>query len=96
MEWGIVFELIDPMLLVVVAACWCLGYMLKQTPFIPDWLIVYLITFAAVLLTIWLTGFGPEAVIQGVLCGAFSVYGHQLMKQTKEGARRDHFEKDRD
>lgn len=95
MEWGIVFEFIDPMLLVVVATCWCLGYILKQTPRIPDWSIVYVITLAAVLLTIWLIGFGPDAIIQGVLCGAFSVYGHQLVKQTKEAAAGDKHEEDR-
>lgn len=84
MEWNAIFSLINPMLLVVVAVCWCLGYMLKQTPRVPDWMIVYIVTVAAVLFTVWLIGFGAEAIIQGVLCGAFAVYGHQLVKQAKE------------
>jgi len=84
MDWNVIFQLIDPQLLIVVAACWCLGYMLKKTPRVPDWTIVYLVTLAAVILTIGLLGLSVQSVIQGVLCGAFAVYGHQLTKQTRE------------
>lgn len=84
MEWNMIFELIDPRLLIVVAACWVLGYIFKNTPVVPDWTIVYIVTLLAVLFVIWLHGFGPDAIIQGVLCGAVAVYGHQLAKQTKE------------
>lgn len=84
MEWQLIFELIDPMLLVVVGVCWCLGYMFKHSPGVPDWTIVYIVTVIAVLLVIWMHGFRPESIIQGVLCGAFAVYGHQLVKQTRE------------
>jgi len=83
-DWNVIFQLIDPQLFIVVAACWCLGYMLKKTPRIPDWTIVYLVTVAAVILTIGLLGLSVQSVIQGVLCGAFAVYGHQLVKQTRE------------
>jgi hypothetical protein len=85
-DWNVIFELIDPMLLVVVAVCWCIGYILKRTPSVPDWTIVYIVTGVAILLTVWQFGFSPESVIQGVLCGAFAVYGHQIVKQT---TRRD-------
>ncbi|MFU1797044.1 phage holin family protein [Paenibacillus azoreducens] len=81
MDWDTIFELIDARLLVVVALCWVIGYALKQTPRVPDWTIVYIVTLVAVLITIWILGFGPEALIQGVLAGAFAVYGNQLIKQ---------------
>lgn len=84
MEWKLIFELIDPMLLIVVAVCWCLGYMLKQTPRVKDWTIVYIVTAVAIIFAVWLHGFGPKSIIQGILCGAFAVYGHQLIKQTRE------------
>lgn len=83
MDWGMVFELIDPKLMMVVAVCWVLGLILKRTPPILDWTIVYIVTVIAVLLVVWMYGFSPESIIQGVLCGAFSVYGHQIYKQTK-------------
>jgi 4-hydroxybenzoate polyprenyltransferase len=83
-DWETLFALIDPSLLVVVAACWALGYVLKQTPRVPDWTIVYIVTVAAVAVVVALQGFTVQSVIQGILCGAFAVYGHQVVKQTKE------------
>ncbi|MGO4540390.1 phage holin family protein [Paenibacillus sp. 2TAB19] len=89
MEWSAIFELIDPKLLIIVAACWVIGYVLKDTPGVPNWTIVYIVTAIAVLLTIWFVGFSAVAVIQGVLVGAFAVYGHQVIKQAKERAESD-------
>lgn len=86
MEWPILFDLIDAKLLIVVAACWALGYILKQTPRVPDWGIVYIVTAFAVVIVIIMDGPSAESVLQGILCGAVSVYGHQLVKQGKEGA----------
>ncbi|PJN53674.1 hypothetical protein PAEVO_03950 [Paenibacillus sp. GM2FR] len=86
MEWNMIFELIDPRLLVVVAACWVIGYVLKQTPLIPNWSIVYLVGVVAIVFACLIQGFTVQAVIQGILCGAFAVYGNQLIKQGKKGA----------
>jgi len=84
MEWTMIFDLIETKFLIVVAVCWVLGFILKQTPKIADWSIVYIIILIAVLLAIWLEGFGPDSFIQGVLAGAFAVFGHQVVKQGKE------------
>ena len=83
-DWETLFGLIDPSLLYVVAACWALGYILKRTPRVPDWTIVYIVTVAAVTAVVALQGPSVRSVIQGVLCGAFAVYGHQVVKQTRE------------
>lgn len=83
MEWNIIFELIDPRLLAVVAVCWVIGYVLKQTPEVKDWMIVYIVLVIAVLFTVWIMGFSAEAIIQGVLVAAFAVFGHQLVKQAR-------------
>ncbi|MBP2898919.1 phage holin family protein [Escherichia coli] len=81
MNWETVFGLIDTKLLIVVAACWVIGYVLKKTPKVPDWTIVYIVTVAAVLLACGLLGWNVETLIQGILAGSFAVYGHQLIKQ---------------
>lgn len=81
MEWKMIFELIDPRLIIVVAACWVLGYIFKQTPRVPDWSIVYIVLIIAVWLTIGLLGWSVESLIQGILAGAFAVFGHQAVKQ---------------
>lgn len=89
MDWTSIFGLIDPALLLVVAGCWVLGYVLKQTPKLPDWTIVYIVTVFAVAAVIGMQGLSVQSAIQGVLCGAFAVYGNQVVKQTKEGADND-------
>ncbi|MBO2943595.1 phage holin family protein [Paenibacillus sp. F411] len=86
MEWNMIFELVDPRLLIVVAACWVIGYVLKQTPKVPNWSIIYIVVMVAILLTIGLIGWSVESVIQGILAGAFAVFGHQAVKQAKIGA----------
>ena len=40
MDWNMIWQLIDPKLLIVVAVCWVIGYVLKQTPRVPNWGIV--------------------------------------------------------
>ncbi|QCT03275.1 hypothetical protein E6C60_2563 [Paenibacillus algicola] len=86
MEWNMIFELVDPRLLIVVAACWVIGYVLKQTPNVPNWSIIYIVVMVAIILTIGLIGWSVESVIQGILAGAFAVFGHQAVKQAKIGA----------
>lgn len=86
MDWTMIWQLIDPKLLIVVAACWIIGSVLKQTPKVPDWSIVYIVVVVAVLLTVWMLGWSAESLIQGILAGAFAVFGHQVVKQAKNGA----------
>ncbi|WP_422659132.1 phage holin family protein [Paenibacillus sp. EC2-1] len=86
MEWNLIFEMIDPRLIIVVAACWVIGYILKKTPKVPDWSIVYIVVVLAVMFTVWLLGWSAESLIQGILSGSFAVFGHQIVKQAKIGA----------
>lgn len=81
MEWNAILELLDPRLAIVLALCWVLGYMLKQTPRVPNWTIVYVVTAVSVLFTVWLLGWSPESLIQGALTAAVAVYSNQLIKQ---------------
>ncbi|MEK5167206.1 phage holin family protein [Paenibacillus sp. FSL R5-0527] len=81
MDWNAVLEFINPELLVVVVACWIIGYVLKQTPRVPDWTIIYIVTGVAIVFACLLLGFTVQAVIQGILCGAVAVYSNQFIKQ---------------
>ncbi|RRJ62389.1 hypothetical protein EHV15_05060 [Paenibacillus oralis] len=81
MEWNAVLEFINPELLIVVAACWIIGFTLKQTPKVPDWTIIYIVTGVAIVFACLLLGFTVQAVIQGILCGAVAVYSNQFIKQ---------------
>ncbi|OKP67560.1 hypothetical protein A3842_28060 [Paenibacillus sp. P3E] len=84
MEWNAIANFIKPELLVVVAVCWVVGYILKQTPRVPDWTIIYAVTVVAVIIVSLTMGFTAESILQGILCGAVAVYGNQLVKQTKK------------
>lgn len=86
MEWSAIIQLIDPKLFIVVAACWVLGYILKQTPKIPNWSIVFYVTLFATAFSVWMLGTKPEIILQGILCGAVSVYGYEFLKSIKGAA----------
>lgn len=89
MEWDIIQGLIDGRLLIVLAACWVIGYILKQTPRVPDWTIIYVVSGVAIVFSILMLGLSVESVVQGILVGAVAVFGNQLVKQTKKGVGTD-------
>lgn len=68
----------------VVIALWIIGFALKKTPGMKNWLIVYVLIFLGVLLTIWMLGFTPESLLQGIAAAGIAVLGHQAIKQVKE------------
>lgn len=81
MNWEIINGLIDVRLVAVLAACWVIGYMLKQTPNVPDWSIIFVVTAVAIVLTLLTLGLTVESVVQGILVGAVAVYSNQVVKQ---------------
>jgi hypothetical protein len=83
--WNAIVELLDPRLAIVLLACWAFGYMLKKTPHVPDWTIVYAVTAFSVVFSVLLLGLTADGALQGFLTGVVSVYAHQLVKQGKEG-----------
>lgn len=89
MEWDIIQGLIDGRLLIVLAACWAIGYVLKKTPKVQDWTIIYIVTGVAILFAVLMLGLSVESFVQGILTGAVAVYGNQFFKQTKEAVGTD-------
>ncbi|OZQ66050.1 hypothetical protein CA600_12380 [Paenibacillus sp. VTT E-133280] len=85
MEWNAVANFIKPELLIVLIACWVIGYILKKTPRVKDWTIIYIVTLAAIIAVCIILGLSVDSVLQGILCGAVAVYGNQLVKQAKKG-----------
>ncbi|WP_020621170.1 phage holin family protein [Paenibacillus daejeonensis] len=87
MEWKVIEELLDPQLGIVLVVCWILGGMLKVTPHVPNWSIVYIVTGIAILLAVMLLGNSTLSYLQGFLCGAVAVYGYELVKQGARGVQ---------
>ncbi|GKU82760.1 phage holin family protein [Niallia sp. NCCP-28] len=63
---------------ILIPVLWVLGYALKQTPKIVDWLIIWILLAASVLLAIFAYGFTFQAITNGILATGVSVLGHQM------------------
>lgn len=61
-----------------------IGKTIKQTPWIKDWLIPYILLIFGIAGAIYLLGMNTDAVLQGILLTGAAVYSNQLFKQTKE------------
>jgi len=71
--------------LVLVPVLWVIGYYLKKTPRVYDWVIPWVLTAVGIAGAIGLMGVTVDAILQGVLVSGAAVLGHQLIKQAKKG-----------
>ena len=72
-------------LVFIVPALWCIGYWLKSTPNVKDWIIPYFLCALSIAGAILTVGFSVEAVANGVIAVGLAVFGNQLIKQSKKG-----------
>jgi len=73
--------------LVLIPVLWIIGAIVKRTPFIPDWLIPYILLVLGAVGGLVTVGVSAEGVIQGILAAGAAVLGHQLVKQTSEAVK---------
>lgn len=74
-------QYIQPEMLIVVPTLLFLGWMLKSTPRVQDWVIPYAITIVGILVGIAITSTIVDGIIQGILVSAMSVLVYNLYKQ---------------
>jgi len=79
----LVKQYIQPEMLIVVPALLFLGWMMKSTPKVPDWLIPYVNTIVGILVGIAMTPTIVDGIIQGILVSAMSVLVYNLFRQWK-------------
>lgn len=77
-------EYISENVYVLVPVLFFIGFLLKQTPKVEDWLIPYLLTLSGIGFSFGLLGVNIEAIIQGILIVAVTVFIHQLLKQADQ------------
>jgi len=75
-------KFVPEQLLIVVAALYVVGLMLKNTKQIKDWCIPWILLACGIGGSVAIIGFSTEAIIQGVLVTGVTVLGNQLVKQT--------------
>lgn len=68
--------------LMLVPALWVLGFALKQTPKVPNWSIIWILTVLSLGLAVYAYGFSVDAIINGMVAAGVAVYGHQLVKHS--------------
>ncbi|WP_235907318.1 phage holin family protein [Niallia circulans] len=64
---------------IFIPVLWVIGYALKQTPMIPNWLIIWILLAFSIILGTWSNGFHLSAIINGILVTGVAVLGHQMM-----------------
>lgn len=76
--------------IIVVVALLVLGYFLKRTPWIQDWMIPWTLMVTGILLACGvLQTFTVESIVQGILAAGIATLTHQLWKQTMEKRKDD-------
>ncbi|WP_243290017.1 phage holin family protein [Bacillus sp. FJAT-47783] len=80
---------VHPQLVIVVPALMVLGFAMKNTPFIPHWMIVWVIIFAGVLASVITLGFTVNGVANGMIAGGAAITSHQMIKQTMSARKKD-------
>lgn len=69
-------------LVLVVPALLIIGFALKQTPKIPDWLIVWLLPVLGMVAGIFGIGATLEGVVNGLIAGGLALAANQVYKQS--------------
>lgn len=75
-------ELLLPDMAIVVIALVILGYLLKRTPSVQDWIIPWVLLVVSIAVSVFMLKFTIVAVLQGILAAGAAVLTHQLWKQT--------------
>lgn len=70
--------------MVLVPALMIIGYMLKQTPKIENWMIPWILLILGTIGTVLMLGVTVKGFVQGAIVTGVAVLGHQLWKQTVE------------
>ncbi|MGC5326630.1 phage holin family protein [Brevibacillus sp. SYSU BS000544] len=79
----LVMQNIGPQMTGVYVALLVIGYFLKKTPMVKDWLIPWILVGIGIVLACGvLKGITVVAIIQGVLVAGATSLTHQLWKQT--------------
>jgi len=67
----------------LIPVLWVLGFALKQTPHVPNWSIIWILTAVSLVFGLGAFGLTYEAIMNSIIAAGVAVFGHQLFKQTK-------------
>ncbi len=73
---------IHQQLTIVVPALMIIGYALKRTPKVPDWLIVWILLIIGALASVFTLGFTVNGISNGIIAAGVAITTNQAYKQT--------------
>ncbi|GGC87739.1 phage holin family protein [Enterococcus wangshanyuanii] len=77
-------EYINGALGATILGLYVLGFVIRDTPRIPSWLIPYiLLVVSCVISPQILGGYNAENIVQAIIAAGMAVYGDQLIKQAR-------------
>lgn len=76
-------------LILIVPALLIIGFILKQTPKVPDWTIPWAILILGTVAGIATLGTTVEGIANGVIAGGIAITTHQSAKQTIKKRKED-------
>lgn len=83
MDLNLLDFLIDEAL-ILIPALMILGKILKETPYVRDWMIPHMLLIIGIIMSIAMLGINVSSIIQGILVTGSAVLGHELIKQSLE------------
>lgn len=84
---------VSEQLAIVVPALMIIGYALKRTPKVPDWLIVWFLLGIGVIASGFTLGFTVSGIANGIIAAGAAISTHQAFKQTKNRDREEFINK---
>jgi hypothetical protein len=73
---------VHPQLVIVVPALMILGYALKRTPKVQDWMIIWFLLGAGILASIFTLGLSVSSIANGFIAAGAAITTHQAYKQS--------------
>lgn len=84
----LVKEFVDPKVFFIIPVLWFIGVLLKTTPKVPDWTIVWIVTITGVVLSTIFIGFDVYGFSQGIMTSAVAVLSYDMFNQSKKAAQK--------
>lgn len=85
MDLDVLKTYIQPEVLVLIPVLYIIGFMLRQTPNVPNWIDAWVKLVVAIVSCLFLVGVTIDAFIQGILIAGGATLMKDLIDRTAEG-----------
>ena len=73
---------IHPQLVIVVPSLMVIGFALKKTPRVKDWMIIWILMFLGVVASVLTLGYTISGIANGLIAAGAAITTHQTYKQS--------------